>query len=59
MIHNHVYFQAVDQYQNIDATMASKQYGLNAGLKVFGDAGRKAIESEIRDNLHGRGYLNL
>ena len=40
VVHNHVYFQAVDQYQNIDATMSSKQYGLSAGLKRFEDKGR-------------------
>ena len=28
---------------------------MRAGLKVYGDAGRNAVASEIRDNLHGRG----
>jgi len=31
-----VFFQAVSQYQNIDATLSTKQYGMKAGLKVFG-----------------------
>ena len=53
-----VYFQAVDQYEHIDATMSSKQYGMNAGLKVFGQAGYDAITSEIKDNLHGRGVID-
>ena len=51
------FFQAVTQYQNIDATMSTKQYGMKAGLKVFGDAGLDAVASEIRDNLHGRGVI--
>ena len=55
--HSAVFFQAVDQYRNIDATMSSKQYGLKAGLKVFGEAGLAAVASEIRDNLHGRGVI--
>ena len=75
MIHNHVYFQAVDeykesragalnqvfqdpgQYQNIEATLSSKQYGLKAGLKVFKSKGLATISSEIEDNLHGRGVI--
>ena len=48
------FFQAVTQYQNIDATMSTKQYGMKAGLKMFGDAGRNAVASEIRHNLHDR-----
>ena len=51
------FFQAVTQYQNIDATMSTQQYSMNAGLKVFGNAGRKAVVSEIRDNLHSRGVI--
>ena len=30
---------------------------MNARLKVFGNAGRKAVVSEIRDNLHSRGVI--
>ena len=51
------FFQAVTQYQNIDSTMSTKQYGMKAGLKVFGDAGLDVVASEIRDNLHGRGVI--
>jgi hypothetical protein len=54
-----IYFQAVDQYENIEATMSSQknQYGMNPGLKVFGKAGYKAVTSETRNNLHGRGVI--
>ena len=37
--------------------MSTKQYGMKAGLKVFGDAGLDVVASEIRDNLHGRGVI--
>ena len=57
VLHKHMYFQAVDQYQNIEATMSSKQYGLNAGLKVFKDDGLEAVSNEIKNNLHGRGVI--
>ena len=30
---------------------------MKAGLKVFGNEGLKAVTSEIRDNLHGRGVI--
>ena len=52
-----VFFQAVSQYQKIEATMSTKQYGMKAGLKIFGDGGLDAVSSEIRDNLHGRGVI--
>ena len=52
-----VFFQAVSQYQKIQATTSTKQYGMNAGLKVFGDEGLDTVSSEIRDNLHGRGVV--
>ena len=55
--HSPTFFQSVTQYQNIDATISTKQYGMRAGLKVFGDAGRNAVASEIIDNLHGRGVI--
>ena len=58
VLNKHVYFQAVDQYQNINATMSSKQYVLKAGLKIFKDPGYDAVASEIRNNLHGRGVIS-
>ena len=50
--------EAPGQYHNIDATQSSKQYGIKAGLKVFKQDGLKAVASEIRDNLHGRGVID-
>ena len=55
--HSSVFSQAASQYQNIDATLSTKQYGMKAGLKVFGEPGMAAVASEIRDNLHGRGVI--
>ena len=54
-----VFLQAVDQYQKIEASMSTKQYGgIAAGLKIFGADGYEAVASEIRDNLHGRGVID-
>ena len=53
-----IFLQAVDQYQKIEASMSTKQYGMAAGLKVFGADGYDAVASEIRDNLHGRGVID-
>jgi len=38
--------------------MSTKQYGMAAGLKIFGADGYEAIASKIRDNLHGRGVID-
>ena len=57
MEHSAVFFQAVSQYQNIDATLSTKQYGMKVRLKVFGEAGLAAVVSDIRDNLYGRGVI--
>ena len=56
--HSSVFFQEVIQYQNIGATMSTKQYGMKAGRKVFGDAGLAAVASEIRDNIHKSNIRN-
>ena len=53
-----VFLQAVDQYQKIEASMSTKQYGMAAGLKIFGADGYEAVASEIRDNLHGCGVID-
>jgi len=34
--HSAVFSQVEDQYQNIEATMPTKQYGMKAGLKYSG-----------------------
>jgi len=52
-----VFFQAVSQYQKIEAAMSTKQYSMKAGLKIFVDGGLDAVSSKIRDNLHGRGVI--
>lgn len=35
-----------------------KQYGVTAGLKIFGEDGYDAPASEIRNSLHGRGVID-
>ena len=55
--HSAVFFQAVSEYKNIDATLSTNQYGMKAGLRVFREARLAAVASEIRDNLHGRGVI--
>ena len=53
-----VFLQAVDQYQKIEASMPTKQYGMAAGLICFGADGYEAVASETRDNLHGRAVID-
>ena len=38
----YVSFHVVSQHENIEGTISTKQYGIKAGLKVFGDAGLTA-----------------
>eukprot|EP00536_Pseudo-nitzschia_multiseries_P011086 jgi/Psemu1/27846/gm1.27846_g len=43
---------ALEQYSNLDAALATKQYRVKKGLDIFGEAGVKAILSELKQ-MHG------
>ena len=44
---------AISQYNNIDASQVTRQYGVRAGLKIFGEDGVKAVLKELRQ-IHER-----
>jgi len=44
---------AIDQYNNIDATKATKQYGIKKGLELFGNDGVGAVLKELKQ-IHSR-----
>ncbi|VEU43169.1 unnamed protein product, partial [Pseudo-nitzschia multistriata] len=44
---------AIAKYNNIDASLVTKQYGVKAGLKIFGTLGVEAVLKELRQ-LHDR-----
>ena len=44
---------AIANYNNIDASLVTRQYGVKAGLKIFGTLGVEAVLSELKQ-LHDR-----
>lgn len=44
---------AIDQYNNIEAAKATKQYGIRKGMEMFKDEGVKAVLKELKQ-FHDR-----
>ena len=44
---------AINQYNNLEATQVTKQYGVRQGIKIFGDDGIDAVLKELKQ-LHDR-----
>ena len=50
---------AISEFGQIDASLATPQYGFSKGLKIFGNAGYQATVSELKDNLTNRGVVQM
>eukprot|EP00536_Pseudo-nitzschia_multiseries_P011157 jgi/Psemu1/28016/gm1.28016_g len=50
--------QAIESYNNLDATQATKQYKVNQGIKIFGEEGIDAVLSKLQQ-LHDRGIIEM
>ena len=48
---------AIAKYHNIDASLVTRQYGVEAGLKIFGTLGVEAVLTELKQ-LHDREVIS-
>ena len=48
---------AIEQYNNLETSQITPQYGVQKGLKIFGDAGVEAVLKELRQ-LHDRNVIS-
>ena len=51
--------KAMKEYFNMEASKSTPQYGFRKGLEIFGDDGKEAAINELKNNLVGRGCLNM
>lgn len=47
-----MFAQIATMYHNIQATISTPQYNARQGLRIFGNDDKKAIRSEMKNNLH-------
>ena len=47
------------EYFKIEALKATPKYGLRKGLQLFGDKGYQEAKNELKDNLLGRGCIDI
>ena len=51
------YTQIITEYNKSDAKVATPQYNVGKGLRIFGKEGAEAVVSEIKDNLIGQDVI--
>ena len=49
--------QIISEYNKRDATIATPQYNVNKGLRIFREGGLRADMSEIKENLIGHDVI--
>ena len=49
----------MQEYFELEASKSTPMYGLRKGLQIFGDSGYQATVKELRDNLIGRGCIDV
>ena len=47
------------EYFEIEASKSTPQYGFRKGLKIFGNEGYQAAKDELKENLLGRGFIDM
>ena len=47
------------EYNEIEASKGTPQYGFRKGLKLFGDKGYQTTKDELKVNLLGRGCIDM
>ena len=56
---NNMVMAMLTDYSELLASPNTPQYGFKKGIKVFEEDGYKATVSELRDNVVGRGCINM
>ena len=56
---NDVVMAMLTDYSELSASPNTPQYGFKKGIKLFEDDGYRATVSELKDNLVGRGCINM
>ena len=51
--------KAMEEYFTMEASKSTPQYGFRKGLEIFGEDGKQAAMNELKNNLVGRGCLNM
>ena len=49
----------MQEYFELEASKSTPMYGLRKGLQIFGDSGYESTVKELRDNLIGRGCIDV
>ena len=47
------------EYFEIEPSKSTPQYGFRKGLKIFGNEGYQAAKDELKENLLGRGFIDI
>ena len=54
VMHEHCIGSVIREYNNLEATLATPQYGFQKGMKVFKDKGHEATVKELGKNIIGQ-----
>lgn len=49
----------IKQYGNLDTTQVTKQYGVNKGIKMFGEEGMQVVLKELKQLPHNREVISV
>ena len=59
MVAEEMSVRMMKEYCEIEASKATPQYGFRKGLKLLGNKGYQDTKDVLKDNLFGRGYIDM